>query len=139
PPSRFLAVGLRYALAKASSSQSACSSAPSHTASPTGKRRGTFLPDRRRRYAKCANGPPPDRTPFSNPSANRKECGTLGPPLRTAATVCSGLVVAALPVSLHHLDRVPPELDRSLPTEQLQQDEHPFVRTQGAEQTNLIV
>jgi hypothetical protein len=43
------------------------------------------------------------------------------------------------PASSHRLDRAPCELDRSLATEQLQQDEHPLVGAQSAEQTNLIV
>jgi hypothetical protein len=40
--------------------------------------------------------------------------------------------------SSQRLDRAPRELDRSLPTEQLQQDEHPLMGPQGAKQTNLI-
>ena len=39
----------------------------------------------------------------------------------------------------HHLDRAPCELDPLLATQQLQQDEHSLVRTQGSEQTNLIL
>ena len=39
----------------------------------------------------------------------------------------------------HRLDRVPRKLNPALGTEQLQQDEHPLVRTQGSEQSNLIL
>jgi len=39
----------------------------------------------------------------------------------------------------NRLDHIPRELDTLLPAEQLQQNEHPFMRTQGSEQTNVIL
>jgi hypothetical protein len=40
---------------------------------------------------------------------------------------------------LNRLDRAPCEVDPLLPAEQLQQYEHSFVRTQGSEQSNVIL
>jgi hypothetical protein len=39
----------------------------------------------------------------------------------------------------NRLDRVPCKLDTLLPAQQLQQNEHSLVRTQGSEQPNLIL
>src|SRR5262249_16225279 len=40
---------------------------------------------------------------------------------------------------INRLDRAPCQLDTLLTTQQLQQDEHPLVRTQGSEQADLIL
>src|SRR5262249_24275338 len=55
-----------------------------------------------------------------------------------AGCITSSRSRAAKRPSSHHLDRAPCKLDRSLPTEQLKQDEHPLVRTQGTKQANLL-
>ena len=61
---------------------------------------------------------------------------TVGPGASHCAKLPRQLMEAT--ASSQRLDRAPRELDRSLPTEQLQQDEHPLMGTQGAKQTNLI-
>ena len=58
---------------------------------------------------------------------------------RDACRLCfrPALTACAKPL-LKRVDRAPGELDPLLPTQQLQQYQHPLVRTQGREHANLF-